>query len=202
MAKDKRREILLESALDEFFDKGYKAARMDDIAARAGLSKGTLYLYFKSKEALFSALIDNVAIPNVEEVDAIKATQQSACQAIKQFCQMAPQILRHSKLPKMMKILIADAGVFPELVSRYREQVVERVLDTITAILQRGVESGELRMDNPSLTARLVIAPVVLSAIWQVVFDQSSKTNVDLDGLFLAHQEALFCALKNTTGDK
>lgn len=202
MAKDKRREILLESALDEFFDKGYKAARMDDIAAKAGLSKGTLYLYFKSKEALFSALIDNVAIPNVEAVEVIKVTEQSACQAIQQFCQMAPQILRHSKLPKMMKILIADAGVFPELVSRYREQVVERVLDTITAILQRGVESGELRMDNPSLTARLVIAPVVLSAIWQVVFDQSSKTNVDLDGLFLTHQEALFCALKNTTGDK
>ncbi|WP_416307591.1 TetR/AcrR family transcriptional regulator [Neptunicella sp. SCSIO 80796] len=196
IAKDKRREVLLESALDEFFDKGFKAARMDDIAARADLTKGTLYLYFASKEALFNALVDNIAIPNVEVIEKITAVQQTSCQAIEQFCHMAPSLLTHSKLPKMMKILISDAGVFPELVERYRQQVIDRVLDAMTKVLEKGAKSGELRVDNPSLTARLVVAPVVLSAIWQVVFARTTDNQVDLCELFLTHQDILFRALR------
>jgi AcrR family transcriptional regulator len=81
-AKDERRQALLLVALDEFFQKGFTAARMDDIARRAGLSKGTLYLYFESKEALFTALIETLAMPNLSHIETISTMASTIREAL------------------------------------------------------------------------------------------------------------------------
>ncbi|NIA68267.1 TetR/AcrR family transcriptional regulator [Pelagibius litoralis] len=194
-AKDERRQALLKAALDEFFDRGFTAARMDDIARRAGLSKGALYLYFDSKDALFIALIETVAAPNVEKVEHLAAAAPSATAALHALTGFMPHLIRETPLPRVVKVLLADAGAFPDVVRRYRSQVIDRVLAAIAAVLERGKRSGELAVDDPKLTARLVVAPVLLSAIWSVVFEIDPEARVDLDALFALHKKMLLHAL-------
>ena len=195
-AKDARRRALLEAALDEFFDRGFSAARMDDIARRAGVSKGAIYLYFDSKHALFNALIETVALPNVERVEVFVAQAPTARAALHSLMTFAPQVLRQTPAPRLVKVLIADAGAFPELVRRYRRDVIDRAFAAITGVLERGRATGELvAIEDPHLTARLVVAPLILSAIWTVVFETDSETPLDLEALFALHERYLLRAL-------
>lgn len=199
-AKDERRQVLLKAALDEFFERGFAAARMDDIARRAGLSKGALYLYFDSKEALFTALIETVAVPNVERVEEAIAAAPSVEVAVKALMTFAPMLIQESPLPRVAKVLLADAGAFPEITTRYRRDVIERLLAAITALLERGNASGEIAVGDPKLAARLVVAPVVLSAIWHVVFETEAEARVDHQALFALHGQMLLRGLSHGGG--
>ena len=199
-AKGERRQALLKAALDEFFERGFTAARMDDIARRAGLSKGTLYLYFDSKEALFTALVDTIAVPNVERIEGMVITLPSATEALRALMAFAPRMIRETPLPRVAKVLIADAGAFPDVVRRYRSQVIDRVLAAVAGVLERGRAAGEFTVDDPQLTARLVVAPIILSAIWRVVFETDSETPIDLDALFALHETMLLRALSAEAG--
>ncbi|MGV6801583.1 MAG: TetR/AcrR family transcriptional regulator [bacterium] len=197
-AKDERRQQLIEAALDEFYERGFMAARMEDIAARAGLSKGTLYLYFNSKEELFRALITTLAIPNLDMIDTIAKNAPSFDEALNQLSIFAPKMLRHSRLPKLMKVLIGDSQNFPDIIDDYRQNIIERILGHIAALLERSQRRGEIHIEDAALTARLIIAPIALSGIWQAVFATDSRHDIDLDTLFRLHIEILKKAL--TTG--
>ena len=194
-AKELRRRALLDAALAEFFERGFSAARMDDIAARAKLSKGTLYLYFDSKEALFTSLVETFAIPNIVMFEAAVQNAGSGVAAIRTFMKIAPSVIRESPLPKIAKILIADAPAFPEIVTAYREQVIERALGVIVSALRAAKEAGEIEIGDPRLTARLVIAPVLMSAIWRIVFEHDPAAKIDLDALFAEHEKMLLRGL-------
>ena len=195
-AKDERRQALLGAALDEFFEKGFAATRMDDIAKRAGLSKGALYLYFGSKEALFQGLVETLASPNLEIVETITRQSASLKDALAGIRRFAPFLVRQTDLPRLMKVLIGDSHLFPEVVRAYRVELIDRVLSMITSLLKRASETGEAKIDNPALTARLVMAPVVFSAMWQAVFNQQSEADVDLDELFRIHEQMMLRALQ------
>ncbi|WP_321489873.1 TetR/AcrR family transcriptional regulator [uncultured Hyphomonas sp.] len=195
-AKDERRQALLSAALDEFFEKGFAATRMDDVARRAHLSKGALYLYFDSKDALFQGLVESLATPNLEIVEQI--TQQAATlkEALRGIRLFAPNLIRQTELPRLMKVLIGDSQMFPDLVQTYRRELIDRVLSMIASLLKRANDSGEASIAHPELTARLVMAPIVLSALWQAVFNQKSEADVNLDQLFEIHEQMLLNALR------
>lgn len=195
-AKDERRQALLNAALDEFFEKGFSAARMDDIAGRANLSKGALYLYFDSKEAMFRGLVETLASPNLEMIEQITQSATSLKQALAGLCQFAPLLIRQTDLPRLMKILVGDSHMFPELVLAYRTELIERVIGMIADMLKRASDAGEAEIDNPELTARVVIAPIVLSAIWQAIFNARSEAEVDLEKLFQIHERMMLKALQ------
>ncbi|MCA8890329.1 MAG: TetR/AcrR family transcriptional regulator [Hyphomonas sp.] len=195
-AKDKRRQALLTAALDEVFEKGFAATRMDDVARRAGLSKGTLYLYFDSKEALFQGLIESLAYPNLEIVEQITEQAGTLKEAIRGIRQFAPTLIRQTDLPRLMKVLIGDSQLFPDLVRAYREDLIERVLAMIAALLSRADARGEANIADPELTARLIMAPIIFSALWQGVFNQTSEADVDLDKLFEIHEQMMLKALE------
>ena len=195
-AKDERRLALLNAALDEFFEKGFSATRMADIARRAGLSKGTLYLYFKSKDAMFRELIEVLAMPNIQRISEIAEAAQSFEQAMEGFSRLGPELIRTSDMPRLMKVLVGDAHMFPQVVQDYRTELVERVLSIMAGMLRRAHEAGEIRVESPELTARIVIAPVVLSGIWQAMFGHQRGGEVDLDRLFRIHTDLLLAALK------
>jgi AcrR family transcriptional regulator len=207
-AKDKRKMALLISALDEFYERGFNAARMEDIAKRAHLSKGTLYLYFDSKPALFKALIEEIALPTLGNTGQIAEKAPSAVQALTSLMNYMPQVIRHSPMPKLMKVLIADSKAFPELTLLYRKQMIERALSMIKGVLQRGNANGEWQVEDVHLTARLVIAPMIFSVIWRVTFenialeDDSALPELDLEGLFALHTQYLLAALGAGKGDK
>lgn len=194
-AKDERRLALLRAALDEFFDRGFTAARMDDISKRAGLSKGALYLYFSSKDELFKSIVEEYAVPNVERIEAMTRAAPSALGGIEMIARFAPELIRKSDVPKLMKVLVGDATTFPEVVRAYRKTVLDRLLAALTALLARGHDAGEIHAPDPALTARLVIAPVALSGLWQVMFGKDKAARVDLDALFSLHVEMLSRAL-------
>ena len=200
-AKQDRRLSLLDAAVAEFFEKGFAAARMDDIATRAGVSKGTLYLYFKSKDDMFAGLIEAFALPNLAQAEQAVRDAPSAEEALRRLVRFMPHILRNTPMPKMAKVLIGDAGRFPEAVHAYRRKVFDRIVATITGILERGKKAGEFHITEPSLTARLTMAPVLMSAIWSTVFEPiDDEEPVDLDALFALHERFLISALKQGAG--
>ena len=174
-------------ALDEFFQKGFSAARMDDIAARANVSKGTLYLYFDSKESLFKALIENIAMPNLEMIEGIAASAPSVFDALHSLAAFAPKVIRHSNLPRLMKVMIGDSHNFPDIIADYRTRILDRVLRALAMVLANAKQRGEIETDDPALLARLLIAPMVFSGIWQAVFGGAADAKVDLEALFRMH---------------
>lgn len=194
-AKEQRRQALLDAALDEFFEKGYTAARMDDIASRAGVSKGTVYLYFKSKEQVFHGLINSIASPKIQELEAVLHSAGSAKEALQMLFRIMPMIVAHSPMPKLAKVLIGDCNGFPEVVCHYRQQVIDRGIGAITQLLEAGKRSGELQVVDADLTARLVIAPMIYAAIWRVVFEIGVDQPLNVEALFELHGSMIIKAL-------
>lgn len=200
-AKEDRRSVILSAALDEFFESGFTAAKMDDIARRAGLSKGALYLYFPSKVAVFEALIEAIVGPAVTRIEAAAGSAPSALAGIDAMAALAPMLIRTTNMPRLMKVIVGDCRAFPDVLHRYRIEVLERVLGMIAALLRRGMDAGEIRRADPDLMARLVVAPVALSGIWHVVFNFEGRAEVDLEGLFRLHAETLRRALGTDGGE-
>ncbi len=190
-AKRERREALLLAALDEFFERGFSAARMDDIAARAGFSKGTIYLYFNSKEDLFEVLVTTFASPNIVAIEKIMNSAPSFGDAMDGLATFAPNMIRESRLPKLMKVIIGDSQTFPDMVRRYRREILERLLAALAKMLQRAAQRGEIAVDDPALAARLIIAPVAVSGLWHALFSGDSDAAVDLETLFRMHVSSL-----------
>lgn len=193
--KKTRRNAFLEAALDEFFERGFVAARMEDIARRAHVTKGTLYLYYESKGALFAALVEEFAVPNIEKMERLAGEMPRAADALKALMGLAPILIRETPVPRILKVLIGDGGAFPELATAYRREAVDRVLSVIEGVLDRGRLNGEFVIDDAALAARLVVAPIVLSAIWTILFERDADTSVDLDALFELHGQFLLRAL-------
>jgi len=194
-AKDERRQLLLNAALDEFFLKGFSAARMEDIANRASLSKGTLYLYFDSKEALFEALIQSLAVPHLNQIEAMASTSPSLRESLDALVRYAPQVIRQSKLPRLVKVIVGDSQAFPGIVRQYRTRIVDRMLAIISSILASASERGEIKIGEPALMARLIVAPIVLSGLWEAVFASEDEPPVDLEALFRMHADLLVRAI-------
>lgn len=195
-AKLERRRRLLKAALDEFFASGFAASRMEDIAHRAGFSKGTIYLYFDSKEALFQALIEELAVPNIAQFEAISRQSNSLDEAMQGIASFAPQVIRQSDMPRLLKVLIGDSHRFPDLIKAYRTSVVERVLSAMTTMLERCAARGEVTIENAGLLARLVVAPILFSAIWQALFAHEDADDVDLEALFTLHARLILGGLR------
>lgn len=196
-AKDQRRQVLLDAALDEFYERGFTAARMDDIANRAGLSKGTIYLYFDSKTALFTSLVESLTQPNVEIIETLARSCAPVQTLIREFTDFAPRIVRNTRLPRLLKVLIGDSQAFPQTIENYRKNVIERVLAALTTIFTNAKKRGEITLDNPELTARLLVAPVMFSGVWIAVFEAGSDTKLDVERLFQHHAEILLRALSD-----
>ena len=194
-AKDERRQVLLKAALDEFFEKGFSATRMNDIARRAKLSKGTLYLYFDSKEAMFRALLEAFVSPNLEMIEQIAENARDLKEAVSSICRVAPLLIRHTDMPRLMKVMVGDSHMFPQLVRAYREELIEQVLGLVANVLRRAHAAGEAEVEDPELTARIVVAPLVLSGMWQAMFNVNNDADVDLERLFQIHEHMMLKAL-------
>lgn len=200
--KEQRRQALLDAALDTFFLKGFALARMEDIAQAAGVSKGTIYLYFDSKEAIFKALVETIALPNLSQLQSLLEADIPLEAALDSLATLLPEIVSRTSLPKLAKILIADSQAFPDMVSYYREQVVDRVLLALTRLLERAQERGEIRRVNAALTARLVISPVLFSVIWKTVFEPVGRDSLNIESLLALHVGYLKLGLGLSAGEQ
>lgn len=166
--KESRPAELLAAALDLFVERGYAATKLDDVAAKAGVSKGTLYLYFDSKEALFKAVIEQGIIPMLEEGEALIQQHQHDARSLLQMLLLRWwQLLGESSLGGIPKLMIAEAGNFPEVAIYYYDNVIVRGRELLRHALQRGVASGEFREMDIDSTIDVIMAPVIMLVVWR-----------------------------------
>jgi AcrR family transcriptional regulator len=194
--KESRPQEILDAALTVFAEKGFAAARMDDIAVRAGVTKGTIYLYFDSKEAVFKTLVRESIGGTLENVvDTANRFEGSAADLLRLMLRTIGQFMRISDRIVLAKIVIAEFGNFPELARFYREEVVEKGLAALGSVISRGIAQGEFRDIAPDHGARLCIAPILLAAVWRTTFATIDTQPYDLEGLIETHIDVLLKGL-------
>ena len=166
--KAERPGEIIDAALELFVAKGFMATRLDEVAKLAGVSKGTVYLYFDNKEALFKAVVETLVVPEIERTEQqIQAFDGSASELISQLVKQWWESVGESQLCGLPKLIIAEAGNFPELASFYVEHVIGRVRRVIARLISRGIAEGEFKACDPAYAARLLLAPMVFAAIYQ-----------------------------------
>lgn len=194
--KAERPAELLEAALEVFAEKGFAAARMDEIAARAGVSKGTAYLYFESKEDLFRALVqDRMLLIFTPLEQAFETYEGSSRELLEMLLARFCIRVLGTKLAALPRLVIAEVGHFPELAEFYRRNVIDRGLGFLSRIIARGQARGEFRPGNPDHFARLFVAPVLLSAIWRACFDRFDDEPFDFAAFIETHRKILLSGL-------
>ncbi|MFO1237684.1 MAG: TetR/AcrR family transcriptional regulator [Alphaproteobacteria bacterium] len=162
-----RPDEILDAALAAFLARGFDAARMEDIAARAGISKAGVYLYFDSKIALLQALIDREVKPIARRAEALmRVGHADPAATLRQLATFARRILTQPRLVEVPRLVLSLAGRFPEIAERYRREVVERALGALKGLIAAGVRQGVFRAADPDVTARQMIGPLLLEGLW------------------------------------
>jgi len=166
--KEARPSELLAAALDLFVEKGFAATRLEDVAARAGVSKGTLYLYYENKEALFKAVIQEGIVPVIAEGEAIAAKHVGCSfELLEKLLDNWWTKIGQTTFAGIPKLIVAEARNFPELARFYYENVISRGRALVGHALKRGMESGEFRPMDVETTIDVVIAPILMLLIWR-----------------------------------
>jgi AcrR family transcriptional regulator len=166
--KESRPAELMEAALDLFAEKGYVATRLDDVAQRAGVSKGTLYLYFDSKEDLFKAVVRQGLVPAIVEAEKlVERFEGSAAELFRQLVLGWWKVIGDSRLSAIPKIMISEARNFPEIADFYHEEVIQRGSGMFVRALERGVATGEFRDVDVRYATRVLSSPLVMLAVWK-----------------------------------
>lgn len=170
-APEVRQADILDAALLEFASHGFEGARMEDVARRAKVSKGTVYLYYPTKQALFEALVRRDVAPRIAAASAfLKSHDGSLRLALTQVVDMAVAAIQFSRLPIYPKLLIAESQRFPDLAGFYRREVVGEMLGGLEALFGRAMDRGEISGATAEMAAHLFIAPVLKSILWELVF--------------------------------
>lgn len=166
--KGARPQELLDAALDLFVERGFAATRLDDVARAAGVSKGTLYLYFCSKEELFKAVVRESVVPHLGEAEGMldHFTGDSA-QLLRGLMTTWWDKIGNTKLSGLTKLMIAEAGNFPDLARFYQEEVIDRGEKLVTKMLERGIARGEMRPVDIQIASRILIAPILMMMLWK-----------------------------------
>ncbi len=174
--KEARPQELLEAALDLFVERGYAATRLDDVAAQAGVSKGTLYLYFTNKEELFKAVVRENLFPVLTEAEEIIGQHQgTSAELLREFILKWWEKLGETKLSGITKLIIAESGNFPEVTQFYHDEVILRGNAIIIRMLERGIARGEFRAIDTVNANRVICAPIINLMIWKHSFSACLK---------------------------
>lgn len=193
-AADRPGEIL-DAALTVFVAKGYAATRLDDVAAAAGVSKGLLYRYFDNKAELFKAMVRQMLVSTIRNAgDRIRASA-TATEALDFFLEQMKAVAGDPRRSAIPKLIISESGNFPELAIFYLAEVIGPAMAQLGALIQRGISAGEFRQVDPANTARLLVAPFLMTVIWRHTFAQHEAGTFDPDALIDQHRDILLAGL-------
>jgi len=193
--KQDRPAEITQAAFAAFAENGYAATKVDEVAKRAGVSKGLLYLYFKTKEDLFKAVIRSFLAPRIDAlISNIEKSELSAEEFVRGPFLTFAQALPKSPAKILVRLMIAEGPKHPDLTAWYWDNVVSRALQALTTLLQRGVDNGEFRESALNEFPQLLVAPVFFSMIWAIVFQPHS--DLDTDRFIAAHVEMVLDSIK------
>jgi AcrR family transcriptional regulator len=193
--KEDRPAEITAAALAAFAENGYAATRVDEVAKRAGVSKGLLYLYFKTKEELFKAVIRSFISPRIDAlISNIEVSDLSAEEFIRgPFLQFARSIPK-SPAKILLKLMVAEGPKHPELIAWYWENVVSRGIAALRTMIQRGVDNGEFRESALNEFPQLLVTPIFFSLLWTLLFQPHAE--LDTDQFIGAHIDMVLTSIK------
>ena len=166
--KEARPEEITAAALELFIERGYAATRLEDVAARAGVSKGTLYLYFANKEELFKAVVrEGIVSPLKEFRGVIENYAGSTFDLLERLIRTWWELIGSTRLSGIPKLVMSEAQNFPEIARFYVDEVIRPGREALAALIQRGIARGEFRFLDPLHAGNLVFAPLLMIAMWR-----------------------------------
>lgn len=169
--KGARPEEIVTAALEEFVERGFAATRLEDVARRAGVTKGTLYLYFKNKEALFKAVVRQTIVPVIAQGElTAQSFTGSARELLEQLVREYWRLVYETSLAGIPKLMMAEAANFPQLARFYYEEVVTRGHRLLGGVIERGIQDGEFRKVNIPAATKLALSPLMHATIAQRAF--------------------------------
>jgi len=193
--KAERPQEILQAAFDEFSRNGYATTTLEAIAERAGVTKGTIYVYFENKEHLFISMVREVTKATLDTVHDMFASHDGSTADLlrAQFSFIYQHIVADRRRREVVRMLIAEAPRFPALADRYHEEILKPCLDMLRQAIQRGIDRGEFRKSAIVDSPQVVIAPIALVDLWMMMVDE--RQPLDLKAYFNAHLDLVLNGL-------
>jgi AcrR family transcriptional regulator len=194
--KEERPGDIIAAALQIFAEKGFAGARVEEIAARAGLSKGSVYLYFPTKEALFRAVVRDALVPDIEKLrTALLALDLPFPDLLRSFLPRLAQIVANVPIGAVAKMVIGESRNFPELARVWHDEVVLKGIGLLGDLVERAQGRGEVRPGDPRIHAFSIMGPMLIGVIWRETFTPVGGAAVDLGAIARQHAETILAGL-------
>lgn len=191
---------IVQAALEVFAERGFAGARLDEIAAKAGISKGALYLYFETKDDIFRAVVREAVAPNLDRVEAVLAQATLPFPDLLRmvFAQVV-QLIGTSRLGAVAKLVIGESRNFPELARVWHDEVVSRALSLMSGAIARAQARGEVAPGDPRLYAFSIVGPILMGVIWKETFTPVGAPAMNLEALVHQHADTVLLGLTPRT---
>ena len=195
--KLQRHEAILAAAFEEFAANGYAETRLEDVAQRAGIAKGTIYLYFKNKELLFRAVLRSLIYHAFEELEGFVRTFPGSADELVRcvLSRLYAEVVKNPKARSMVRLLIAESHRFPQLADVYLREVITPGVAALRTLVEKGVASGEFRESKITEFPQVLVGPAVLVIVWTLILGE--RQPLDLDTYMEAHLDLLLHGLRN-----
>ncbi|MCP3384269.1 TetR/AcrR family transcriptional regulator [Bradyrhizobium sp. CCGUVB4N] len=191
-----RRDAIVEAAMEEFIARGFAATRLDDIAKRAGVAKGTIYLHFKDKESMFEELVRTVIVPVVARLNALPPPTGSVRDLIETFAGNFLKEVIGTRRGDLVRLIVAEGPRFPSVADFYYREVVSRGIAGMRALIELGVARGEIHQKNLARYPQILIAPAMIAVIWQSLFARHAP--LDAQDMLRVHLDLIFGERRTT----
>src|SRR5689334_2230063 len=191
-----RRQAIIDAAMEEFISRGFAATRLDDIAKRAGVAKGTIYLHFKDKESMFEELIRTAIVPLVGRMQGPPPAGASVRDLVEAFALNFIHEIVSTRRGDIVRLIIAEGPRFPVIADFYYREVVSKGLAGMRAMIELGIARGEIRNARLAKFPQIMVAPAMIAVIWQSLFAKHAP--LDAVEMFRTHLDLIFGERRTT----
>jgi AcrR family transcriptional regulator len=192
-----RRGAIIEAAMDEFIARGFAATRLDDVARRAGVAKGTIYLHFKDKESMFEELIRTAIVPMITRLWGTPPQPGTSVRdMVEGFAKTFIEEVATTRRGDLVRLIVAEGPRFPEVADFYYREVVSRGLGGMRALIELGIARGEIKQKNLAKFPQIMVAPALIAVIWQSLFSRHAP--LDALEMFRVHLDLIFGERRTT----
>ena len=192
-----RREAIIEAAMDEFIARGFAATRLDDVAKRAGVAKGTIYLHFKDKESMFEELIRTAIVPMITRLWGTPPQPGTSVRdMVEGFAKTFIEEVATTRRGDLVRLIVAEGPRFPAVADFYYREVVSRGLGGMRALIELGVARGEIKQKSLARFPQIMVAPALIAVIWQSLFSRHAP--LDALEMFRVHLDLIFGERRTT----
>ncbi len=185
-----RRAAIVEAAMEEFIARGFAATRLDDIAKRAGVAKGTIYLHFKDKESMFEELVRIVIVPVVARLTALPTPTGPVRDLVEAFAGNFLKEVIGTRRGDLVRLIVAEGPRFPSIADFYYREVVSRGIAAMRALIELGIARGEIREKDLARYPQILVAPAMIAVIWHSLFARHAP--LDVQDMLRVHLDLIF----------